>query len=427
MASDFINELKWRGLLQDVVPGTEELLKKEKVSGYIGFDPTSDSLHIGSLSQIFTLMRFQIAGHTPIALMGGATGMVGDPSGKSAERNLLDEVTLSHNMEGIKKQLDKFLDFGAGAILINNLEWMKAYTFIDFIRDIGKHLTVNYMMAKDSVKSRLESGMSFTEFSYQLIQAYDYFVLHQHHNCKLQMGGSDQWGNMTSGVELIRRKSGSESFALTTTLIRKSDGTKFGKTESGNIWLDRNKTSPYKFYQFWINVSDEDARNLIKYFTFHSEIETGEMIAGHDRDPSLRLLQKTLAKELTTLVHSEADYKQAVETSALLFSGGMNELGRLDESTFLDLFDGVPSFQIKRNEIEQGTGVLEFLAEKTTVFPSKSEARKMIQGGGVSINREKVQSHDLVINSTHLINNRYILVQKGKKNYFLCHVNSNGS
>jgi tyrosyl-tRNA synthetase len=426
MNSGFIEELRWRGLLQDIMPGTEELLQKETVTGYIGFDPTADSLHIGHLTQVFTLLRFQKAGHKPIALIGGATGMVGDPSGKSAERNLLDEDALNNNVTGIKKQLEKLLDFNAGkngAELVNNYDWMKEYSFLDFIRDVGKHITVSYMMAKDSVKNRLETGMSFTEFSYQLLQAFDFYTLNQTKNCKLQMGGSDQWGNITSGTELIRRKGGREAFALTTQLIKKTDGTKFGKTESGSVWLDPNKTSPYKFYQFWINTSDADAKNWIYIFTFFSKEETEALVSEHEKDPGKRILQTTLAKELTTQVHSEADYKAAVEASEVLFKGGLTDLTSLNESTFLEVFEGVPQFTVPKSELEQGTGVLDFLSEKTSVFPSKTEARKMIQGGGVSINKEKVSSQDLVINSSHLINNKYIIIQKGKKNYYLCSIN----
>ena len=426
MKTSFVEELRWRGLLQDIMPGTEELLEKETISGYIGFDPTADSLHIGHLTQVFTLLRFQKAGHKPIALIGGATGMVGDPSGKSAERNLLDEDALNKNVAGLKKQLEKFLDFNSstnGAILVNNYDWMKDYSFLTFIRDIGKHLTVSYMMAKDSVKTRLETGMSFTEFSYQLLQAFDFYKLNETQNCKLQMGGSDQWGNITSGTELIRRKSGGEAYALTTQLIRKADGTKFGKTESGSVWLDRTKTSPYKFYQFWINTSDADAKSWIKIFTFFSKEETEAMIAEHEKDPGKRILQKTLAKELTTLVHSEDDLTAATETSSVLFNGGLPELKKLDEETFLDIFEGLPQFTLLKSELESGTGIVELLSEKTNVFPSKSEARKMIQGGGVSINKEKVESLDLTINSSYLINNKYIIIQKGKKNYYLCSVN----
>ncbi|PBQ34874.1 tyrosine--tRNA ligase [Sphingobacteriaceae bacterium] len=426
MKFNFVADLRWRGLLQDIMPGTEELLEKEIVSGYIGFDPTADSLHIGHLTQVFTLLRFQKAGHKPIALVGGATGMVGDPSGKSAERNLLDEEALNKNVAGLQKQLEKFLDFkseGNGAVLVNNYDWMKDYSFLTFIRDIGKHLTVSYMMAKDSVKNRLETGMSFTEFSYQLLQAFDFYKLNETKNCKLQMGGSDQWGNITSGTELIRRKSGNEAYALTTQLIRKADGTKFGKTESGSVWLDRTKTSPYKFYQFWINTSDADAKNWIKIFTFFSQEETEAMIAEHEKDPGKRILQKALANDLTTLVHSQEDLSNAIDASSVLFNGGLNELTGLDEQTFLDVFDGLPQFSVTKSELEAGIGVLELLAEKTSVFPSKGEARKMILGGGVSINKTKVESHDLIVNTNHLINNKYIVIQKGKKNYYLCSIN----
>lgn len=426
MKTDFVEELRWRGLLQDIMPGTEELLKKEIVTGYIGFDPTADSLHIGHLTQIFTLLRFQKAGHKPIALVGGATGMVGDPSGKSAERNLLDEEALFKNVDGIKKELERFLDFSAGengAQMVNNYDWMKGYSFLTFIRDVGKHLTVSYMMAKDSVKNRLETGMSFTEFSYQLLQAFDFYTLHQTRNCKLQMGGSDQWGNITSGTELIRRKSGGEAFALTTQLIKKSDGTKFGKTEGGSIWLNRTKTSPYKFYQFWINTSDADAKSWIKLFTFLSKEEIEALTAEHEKDPGKRVLQKTLAKELTSLVHSDADYVAAVETSSVLFNGTMDDLKKLNEETFLDVFDGLPQFSLTKTDLENNINVIDLLAEKTKVFPSKSEARKMIQGGGISINKEKVESPDQLIGTANLINTKYIIIQKGKKNYYLCCIN----
>jgi tyrosyl-tRNA synthetase len=426
MKTNFVEELRWRGLLQDIMPGTEDLLNKEIVSGYIGFDPTADSLHIGHLTQIFTLIRLQKAGHKPIALIGGATGMVGDPSGKSAERNLLDEAALNKNVEGIKKQLEKFLDFNTGetgAELVNNYDWMKGYSFLNFIRDVGKHLTVSYMMAKDSVKNRLENGMSFTEFSYQLLQGFDFYYLYTHNNCKLQMGGSDQWGNITSGTELIRRKASGEAYALTTQLIKKADGTKFGKTESGSVWIDKSKTSPYKFYQFWINTSDIDAKNFIKVFTFLSQQEIESLINEHDKDPGKRVLQKALAKELTCLVHSPEDYDAAVETSAVLFNGSLNDLAQLDEATFLDVFDGIPQYVIQRADLENSVNVLDFLAEKTNILPSKSEARKLVQGGGVSINKTKVESHELQINTSHLINNKYTIIQKGKKNYFLCIVN----
>jgi tyrosyl-tRNA synthetase len=423
MNTDFIEELRWRGLLHDMMPGTEELFKKEIVTAYIGFDPTADSLHIGSLAQIFTLIRLQKAGHKPIALIGGATGMVGDPSGKSAERNLLDEETLNKNINGVKTQLQKFLDFNSsanGAELVNNYEWMKEYSFIHFIRDVGKHLTVSYMMAKDSVKNRLENGMSFTEFSYQLLQAYDFYYLYKHKNCKLQMGGSDQWGNITSGTELIRRKINGEAFGLTTQLIKKADGTKFGKTETGNIWLDKTKTSPYKFFQYWINTSDEDAKNFIKVFTFLPQNTINDLISEHDKDPGKRILQKTLTKEITCMVHSEADYNSALETSNILFTGSLSDLAALNEETFLDVFDGVPQVNINKNDLANSINVIDFLAEKTQVLPSKSEARKLIQGGGISINKTKIESADPIINSSFLINNKYILIQKGKKTYFLC-------
>ncbi|MGZ3919969.1 MAG: tyrosine--tRNA ligase [Bacteroidia bacterium] len=426
MFSSFVEELRWRGVMHDIMPGTEELLSKGMVTGYIGFDPTADSLHVGSLTQIITLIRLQKAGHKPIALIGGATGMVGDPSGKSAERNLLDEVSLAKNIEGIKNQLQKFLNTNCGnnsAELINNNDWMQNYSFINFIRDVGKFLTVNYMMAKDSVKNRLEQGMSFTEFSYQLLQAYDFYYLFQNKNCKIQLGGSDQWGNITSGTELIRRKCSGEAYALTTQLIKKADGSKFGKSESGNIWLDRTKTSPYKFYQFWINTPDADAENFIKIFTFLSKVEIENLIEEHKKDPGKRTLQKALAKELTEMVHGEEDHRLAIETSKVLFDGSLSDLSNLDESTFLDVFEGVPQFEISMDEIIGGVGVIDFLAEKTKVFPSKGEARKMIQGGGVSINKEKVSNIEATVNSTFLINNRYILIQKGKKNYYLCSVN----
>jgi tyrosyl-tRNA synthetase len=422
----FVEELRWRGLLQDIMPGTEELLAKEKVSGYIGFDPTADSLHIGSLTQIFTLMRLQKAGHKPIALIGGATGMIGDPSGKSAERNLLDETQLQKNVEGIEKQLRKFLDFNSGADgaeLLNNYDWMKNFSFINFIRDIGKHLTVNYMMAKDSVKNRLESGMSFTEFSYQLMQAYDFYYLFTHKNCKLQMGGSDQWGNITSGTELIRRKGTSEAFGLTTQLVRKADGSKFGKTEGGNIWLDKTRTSPYKFFQYWINTSDEDAKSFIRIFTFLPKQDIEALISEHEKDPGRRVLQNKLAEELTCLVHSTEDYQTALSASKVLFSGGLSDFQKLDENTFLELFEGVPQINLSHEELKNAIPVVDLLSEKTNIAPSKGEARKLIQGGGVSINKEKVASQDVLVNTTHLINNKYIIIQKGKKNYFLCLVN----
>jgi len=428
MKTNFIKELQWRGLLHDTMPGTEDQLTKELTAGYIGFDPTSDSLHIGSLSQIMTLVRFQLAGHKPIALVGGATGMVGDPSGKSAERNLLDEETLNFNLAGIKKQLEKFLNFNCGATsaeIVNNYDWFKNYSFLDFIRDAGKHITVNYMMAKDSVKKRIESegsGMSFTEFSYQLIQGFDFYHLYKEKNCKLQMGGSDQWGNITTGTEFIRRKAGGHAFALTTQLITKSDGSKFGKTETGNIWLDPQKTSPYKFYQFWLNVSDEDAKNYIHYFTLFTKEEIDAWEAAHDKAPHERFLQKTLAKDVTVRVHSENDYKAAVEATEILFKGTLDDLGKLDEKMFLEIFDGVPHYELSKSSLESGISLIDFLTVNTPILPSKGEARKMLQAGGISINKEKISSPEGNIGSQNLINNKYILIQKGKKNYFLVKV-----
>ncbi|MBL7895803.1 MAG: tyrosine--tRNA ligase [Bacteroidia bacterium] len=423
---NFVEELRWRGLLHDIMPGTEELLSKETVTAYIGFDPTADSLHVGSLAQIMTLLRFQKAGHKPIALIGGATGMVGDPSGKSAERNLLDEEALNKNVAGIKKQLEKFLDFNAGttgAELVNNYDWMKQFSFLDFIREVGKFITVNYMMAKDSVQNRLETGMSFTEFSYQLLQGYDFYWLYKNKNCKLQMGGSDQWGNITTGTELVRRKGGGEAFALTTQLIKKADGTKFGKSESGNVWLDREKTSPYKFYQFWLNASDEDAKTYIKYFTLFSKQEVEALEEKHASAPHERHLQKALAKDITIRVHSEEDYNAAVEASEILFKGSVEDLAKLDEATFLDVFDGVPMFEVSKSELSSGIGFLDLLAEKTKIFPSKGEARKMVQAGGVSVNKNKWEDVQGNIDMKHTLNQKYILIQKGKKNYFLCRVN----
>ena len=424
MKTSFIKELQWRGLLHDVMPGTEEQLQKELTAGYIGFDPTSDSLHIGSLSQIMTLVRFQLSGHKPIALVGGATGMVGDPSGKSAERNLLDEETLSRNLQGIKKQLEKFLDFNCGAgsaEIVNNYDWFKDFSFLDFIRDAGKHITVNYMMAKDSVKKRISGegeGMSFTEFSYQLIQGYDFYHLWKEKKCLLQMGGSDQWGNITTGTEFIRRKAGGHAFALVTQLITKADGSKFGKTESGNVWLDPKKTSPYKFYQFWLNVSDADAKNYIRYFTLLPKEEIEALVLQHDAASHERILQKTLAKDVTVRVHGEAEYNMAFEATEILFKGTLEELGRLDEKLFLEIFDGVPHFDVSKSALEGGVSVVDFLSVNTAIFPSKGEARKMLQAGGVSINKAKA-SPEASITAKDLINNKYILVQKGKKNYFL--------
>lgn len=415
-------------MIHDIMPGTEEQLKKEMTSAYVGIDPTADSLHIGHLVGVMMLKHFQLAGHKPIALVGGATGMIGDPSGKSQERNLLDEATLRHNQECIKKQLAKFLDFESSAPnaaeLVNNYDWMKDFTFLNFIRDIGKHITVNYMMAKDSVKKRLESdsgsGMSFTEFTYQLVQGTDFLHLYQTRNTKLQMGGSDQWGNITTGTELIRRKTGGEAFALTCPLIKKADGTKFGKTESGNVWLDPKLTSPYKFYQFWLNTSDEDAEKYIKIFTLLSQKEVEELVARHAEAPHLRLLQKRLAEEVTVMVHSREDYDLAVEASQILFGQGTAELlKKLDENTFLSVFDGVPHFGIPSEELKQGIKVVDLLAEKAPVFPSKGELRRTIQGNGLSINKEKVSDPDMTITPELLIGGKYLLVQKGKKNYFL--------
>lgn len=424
---DFIAELRWRGMIQDIMPGTEEQLKKEITAGYVGIDPTADSLHIGHLCGIMILRHFQRCGHKPIALIGGATGMIGDPSGKSAERNLLDEPTLRHNQECIKAQLSHFLDFNSNepnaAELVNNYDWMKDYTFLDFARNIGKLITVNYMMAKDSVKKRFNgeynAGMSFTEFTYQLLQGYDYVYLNQHKNCKIQMGGSDQWGNITTGTELIRRMGGGEAYALTCPLITKADGGKFGKTESGNIWLDRRYTSPYKFYQFWLNVSDADAERYIKIFTNIEQDECMALIAEHQQAPHLRLLQRRLAKDVTIMVHSEADYNAAVEASNILFGQATAEsLKALDEATLLDVFDGVPQFKVSLADIKAGVQPLNLLAEMTQVFPSKGEARKMIQANGVSINKEKL-ALDATIGENMLLDGKYMIVQKGKKNYFL--------
>lgn len=425
---NFVEELRWRGMLQDIMPGTEELLSKEQVTAYLGIDPTADSLHIGHLCGVMILRHFQRCGHKPLALIGGATGMIGDPSMKSAERNLLDEQTLRHNQECIKKQLEKFLDFDSdapnAAKLVNNYDWMKDYSFLNFIRDIGKHITVNYMMAKDSVKKRLSRessvGMSFTEFSYQLLQGYDFMYLYQHENCRLQMGGSDQWGNITTGSELIRRKLGGEAYALTFPLITKADGGKFGKTESGNIWLDRRYTSPYKFYQFWLNVSDADAAKYIKIFTTLSREEIEALIAEQEAAPHLRPLQKRLAKEVTILVHSVEDYEAAVEASNILFGNSTSEaLRKLDEATLLDVFNGVPQFEVSRDELANGVKLIDLCTEKAPVFPSKGELRKLIQSGGVSVNKEKVTEIDMTVDTSALLDEKYLLVQKGKKNYFL--------
>jgi tyrosyl-tRNA synthetase len=410
-------------MIHDMMPGTEELLSKGMVSGYIGFDPTADSLHIGNLVQIILLMNFQKSGHKPYALIGGATGMVGDPSGKSEERNLLDEATLQRNVDGVKKQLEKFLDFNCGANsaqLVNNYDWFKGMSFLEFIRDTGKHITVNYMMAKDSVKKRLETGLSFTEFTYQLVQGYDFYWLNKHHECKIQMGGSDQWGNIVTGTELIRRKSGGEAFALTSPLITKSDGSKFGKTEKGNIWLDPEKTSPYQFYQFWLNSSDEDSKRFIRIFTFIPKEEVEAIEKSHNEAPEMRLLQKRLAKELTVMVHSEQDYLNSVEASQLLFGQGTaDKLKELPEKLLLEIMDGVPQMEVSRTTFEQGVGIIDLVAEHTTVFPSKGEARKMIQAGGVSVNKMKFPDPAATLQTSDLIRDKYLIVQKGKKNYFL--------
>lgn len=415
-------------MIHDMMPGTEEQLQKEMTSAYVGIDPTADSLHIGHLVGVMMLKHLQRAGHRPIALIGGATGMIGDPSLKSAERNLLDEATLRHNQESIKNQLAKFLDFDSdapnAAKLVNNYDWMKDYSFLNFIRDIGKHLTVNYMMSKDSVKKRLSSesnvGMSFTEFSYQLLQGYDFLYLYQHEGCRLQMGGSDQWGNITTGTELIRRKQGGEAFALTCPLITKADGGKFGKTESGNVWLDRRYTSPYKFYQFWLNVSDADAAKYIKIFTALSKEEIADLEAEQAAAPHLRPLQKRLAKEVTIMVHSEEDYNAAVEASNILFGNATSEaLKKLDEDTLLAVFEGVPQFEVSLDEFATGIKAVDLFTEKAAVFPSKGEMRKLVQSGGVSVNKEKLAAADEVVTSASLLNNKYLLVQKGKKNYFL--------
>ncbi len=425
---DFIDELTWRGMIHQMMPGTQEQLKKEMTTAYLGIDPTADSLHIGHLVGVMMLKHFQRSGHKPIALIGGATGMIGDPSMKSQERKLLDEETLRHNQQAIKAQLAKFLDFDSdapnAAEMVNNYDWMKNFTFLDFIRDVGKHITVNYMMAKDSVKKRLSGesreGMSFTEFSYQLCQGYDFLHLYQDKGCRLQLGGSDQWGNITTGTELIRRTLGGEAYALTCPLITKADGGKFGKTESGNVWLDPRYTSPYKFYQFWLNVSDEDAAKYIKIFTELSKEEIDALVAEQAETPGARPLQKRLAKEITTMVHSAADYEAAVEASQILFSNHAAEaLHRLDEQTLLQVLEGVPTFEVARADIDAGIGLADLLVEKAPVFPSKGELRKLAQQGGLMINKEKVADAYAPVSPDMLLNDRYILVQKGKKNYFL--------
>jgi tyrosyl-tRNA synthetase len=423
VAQNFIPELKERGLLQDIIPGTEEQLAKEMTVGYVGFDPTADSLHIGSLLPIILLMHMQRAGHKPLALIGGATGMIGDPTGKSAERNMLDADTLDKNIKGIAAQLSKFLNFDTAlpnhAEIINNYDWLKDYTFLDFIRDIGKHITVNYMIAKDSVQKRMEYGLSFTEFTYQLIQGYDFYYLNKERNVKLQFGGGDQWGNITTGTELIRRKGGSEAYAFTCPLLKKADGGKFGKTESGNVWLNREKTSPYKFYQYWLNVADEDAKNLIKIFTFLPIAEIKALIAEHDQAPHMRLLQKKLAEELTVLVHSREDYEFAIQASDILFGKDTNAaLVQLDERSLLEIMDGVPQVKASKDVLTNGESLLNFLADNG-ILTSKGEARKMLAAGGISINKLKVESVEYKLSSADLLSDKYILLQKGKKNYFL--------
>ena len=422
---NFVEELRWRGMLHDMMPGTEEELNTQMTSGYIGFDPTADSLHVGHLTQIMTLIHFQRAGHKPFALVGGATGMVGDPSGKSAERNLLSEDVLNHNVKSLENQLKKFLDFNTGANsaeMVNNYDWFKNFTFLDFIRDVGKHLTVNYMMAKDSVKKRLEgeTGMSFTEFSYQLVQGYDFYYLWKEKNCQIQMGGSDQWGNIVTGTELIRRKAAGNAFAITTQLIKKADGTKFGKTESGAVWLDPAKTSPYKFYQFWLNATDADAKSWIRIFTLKTQEEILELEREHDLAPHLRTLQKALAEEITIRTHSAGALQTALKTSDFLFGNGSLEfINSLNNDEVLEVFEGLPQFTISITELSGGISLTDLLAEKTTIFPSKGEARKMISGGGVSINKEKLADPTQEISQESLINGRYLVARKGKKNYFL--------
>ena len=425
---NFIKELEWRGMINNMMPGTEEQLNKEMSSAYVGIDPTADSLHIGHLVGIMMLKHFQRAGHRPIALIGGATGMIGDPSMKSQERVLIDEATLHHNQECISKQLAHFLDFDSDApnhaVIVNNYDWMKDYSFLQFIRDIGKHITVNYMMAKDSVKKRLaanaDHGMSFTEFSYQLLQGYDFLHLYETEGCKLQMGGSDQWGNITTGTELIRRMNGGEAYAITCPLITKADGTKFGKTEGGNVWLDRNRTSPYRFYQFWLNVSDEDAAKYIKIFTDLTEEEINALVEEQAKDPGMRPLQKRLAREITAMVHGAEDYETAVEASQILFSNKAKDiLHKIDEDTLLSVFEGVPQFEVSRDRLSAGIPAIQLLTDEAAVFASKGEMRKMTQNGGVSINKEKVTDQNMLIGESMLLNGKYLLAQRGKKNYYL--------
>jgi tyrosyl-tRNA synthetase len=425
---NFVEELRWRGMIHNIMPGTKELLKKEKISAYVGIDPTADSLHIGHMVGVMMLKHLQNAGHQPIALLGGATGMIGDPAGRSTERNLLTEEELKHNQECIRKQLVKFLDFRSNApnkaILVNNYNWMKKYSYLDFIRDIGKHITVNYMMSKDSVKMRLGSdsnqGMSYTEFSYQLVQGTDFLFLYNNYGCKLQMGGSDQWGNIMTGTELIRRKTGGEAFALTCPLITKSDGSKFGKSESGNVWLDPEKTTPYQFYQFWLNVSDEDAAKYIKIFTVLNRKEIESIIIEHNKIAHERILQKRLAEEVTVMVHSRKEYNAVVEASRILFGKGTTEtLRKMNESTFLSVFEGVPVFDIKKEILTKGVSIIDLCASHTQIFTSKGELKRLAQGGGLSINKEKIDNPEMTIGKDHLLNGKYLVIQKGKKNYFL--------
>lgn len=424
---DFFEEMKWRGMIHDIMPGAEEQLKKEMTTAYIGFDPTADSLHIGHLVQIMILVHLQKSGHKPLALLGGATGMVGDPSGKSAERNLLTMEVLQHNLASVKVQLEKFLDFDCGANsaeMVNNYDWFKDFTFLDFIRDVGKHITVNYMMAKDSVKKRLETGLSFTEFSYQLVQGYDFYYLYKHKNCKLQLGGSDQWGNIVTGTELIRRMDNGEAYAITTPLIKKADGTKFGKTEGGNVWLDKNRTTPYKFYQYWINSSDEDAKNYIRIFTLKNREEIENLEQQHDAEPHLRIVQKALAEDITARVHSKEELEKAIHASEILFGKhATDEINQIDEQTLLSVFEGVPKIDISSNALQSATNPVDLVSELTKgeIFSSKGEARRMILGGGVSINKQKIENAEQ-IPAYKLLQDKYLLIQKGKKNYYLVEV-----
>tara|TARA_B100000767_G_scaffold196520_1_gene183510 strand:- start:239 stop:1513 length:1275 start_codon:yes stop_codon:yes gene_type:complete len=419
---NFVDEMKWRGMIHDIMPGTQEQLEKEMTSAYIGFDPTADSLHIGSLVQIMTLVHLQRAGHKPYALVGGATGMVGDPSGKSKERNLLSSDVLDHNVKCVHEQLARFLNFDCGANsaeMVNNFDWFKEINFLDFIRDVGKHISVNYMMAKDSVKSRLETGMSFTEFTYQLVQGYDFLHLYNAKNCKLQLGGSDQWGNIVTGTELIRRKARGEAFAITTPLIKKADGTKFGKTEGGNVWLDSKRTSPYKFYQYWLNSSDTDAKTYIKIFTLLDEAQINTLIAEHEAAPHLRVLQKALGKDVTIRVHSEEAYNRAVDASEILFGKNTSDkLKNIEERDLLDIFEGVPQFEVDKKELTAGLNIVDLVAQKSEIFSSNGEARRMLKSNAVSVNKEKVSEEKRLTNSD-LLNHKYVLIQKGKKNYYL--------